>query len=127
MRVLIQTQGLNLSREDQNHIRQRLRQTLSRFGEKAIGVTLYLRDTKGPRGSEDTDCQLVVDLEDTTAVVRDRGHQVRALVDRALHRAVHTIGKQLGRIRDKSVRAPQFGKGRGRPSLRDLDALPDGA
>ncbi|RTL29172.1 MAG: hypothetical protein EKK47_14130 [Burkholderiales bacterium] len=74
MRVLIQTQGLNLSREDQNHIRQRLRQTLSRFGEKAIGVTLYLRDTKGPRGSEDTDCQLVVDLEDTTAVVRDRGH-----------------------------------------------------
>lgn len=127
MRVLIQTQGLNLSQEDQNHIRQRLRQGLSRFGEKAIGVTLYLRDINGPRGGHDKDCQLVIDLEDSTAVVRDRGIQIRALVDRALHRAVHTIGKQIERIRDKPLRAPQLGKGRGRPSLRHIDALHDGA
>ena len=131
MRVFIQTQGLILSREGQDHIRQRLHQALSRFGQKAIGATLHLRDINGPRGGEDKDCHLVIDLEDTTTVVRDRGHTVRALVDRALHRAVHTISKQIDRIRDRPLRAPHLGKGRtpgrNRRMARALSAIPDGA
>ncbi len=131
MRVFIQTQGLILSREEQDHIRQRLHQALSRFGQKAIGATLHLRDINGPRGGEDKDCHLVIDLEDTTTVVRDRGHTVRALVDRALHRAVHTISKQIDRIRDRPLRAPHLGKGRtpgrNRRMARALSAIPDGA
>lgn len=112
MRVFIQTQGLILSREDSEHIRQRLRQLLGRFGDKAIGASLHLKDINGPRGGEDKDCQLVIELEDTTTVVRDRGHQIRAMVDRALHRASHALSKQVERIRERPLRAPHLGKGR---------------
>lgn len=132
MRVFIQTQGLNLSREDSEHIRQRLRQLLGRFGDKAIGASVHLKDINGPRGGNDKDCQLVIELEDTTAVVHDRGSQIRALVDRALHRAAHTISKQIERIRERPLRAPQMGKGRtpGRNrrmerAFHAVNALPD--
>jgi hypothetical protein len=126
MRVFIQTQGLILSRDEQEHIRQRLRQVLARFGERALGATLHLRDINGPRGGDDKDCHLVIEMEDTTAVVRDRGSQVRALVERALHRATHSISKQIGRIHDRPLRAPQLGKGRGQArNRREERALRD--
>jgi len=135
MRVFIQTHGLILSREESEHIRQRLRQALSRFGQQAMGATLHLRDINGPRGGNDKDCQLVVELEDTTAGVRDRGHSVRALVDRALHRAVHTVGQQLGEIRSRTQRGRALSRlrqeaPRNRRMARALDAfdaLPDTA
>lgn len=112
MNVFIHTQGLKLSREDHEHIRSRLRQVLARFGRRAMGATLHLSDVNGPKGGGDKDCHLVVELEDTTAVVRDRGDQLRALVDRSLHRAVQTITRQIGKARDRAVRAPQLGRHR---------------
>jgi putative sigma-54 modulation protein len=132
MRVFIQTQGLKLSREDRDHIRQRLRQALTRFGSKAIGATLHIKDINGPRGGLDKDCHLVVELEDATTVVHDRGFQVRALVDRAVHRAVHAIGKQLARIRERGQRATSWARHSDAPQrnqrqVRARHALPDGA
>ena len=95
MRLLIQTQGLSLSRDDRDQIRSRLRQALARFGQKALGVTLHVRDINGPRGGQDKDCHLVVELEDTTAVINDRGADLRAVVNRAIHRAMQTVSRQL--------------------------------
>ena len=117
MNVFIHTQGLKLSREEHEHIRHRMRQALARFGQRAMSATLHLSDVNGPRGGVDKDCHLVVELEDTTAVVRDRGDQVRALVDQALQRAVHSIGRQIGKVRDRALRAPQLGSRRFTPRL----------
>jgi len=132
MRVFIQTHGLNLSREDREHISQRLRQALSRFGAQAIGATLHLSDSNGPRGGDDKDCHLVVELEDTTTVVRDRGHAVRAVVDRALHRAVQTVSRQLDHMRSRTQRSRALSRARqeaprNRRIERALMALPDSA
>lgn len=63
-----------------------------------MGVTLHLSDVNGLRGGVDKECHLVVELVDTTAVVvRDRGDHLLAVVDRVLHRAVQTIGRQIGK------------------------------
>jgi len=131
MRVFIQTQGVDLSKREQQHIQQRLHQALSRFGEKAIGATLYLRDINGPRGGADKDCHLVIDMPHSTTVVRDRGDKIGSLVNRAMQKAVQTIRKQLDRVRQRSSRAPHVGKGvttaRHRRMARALSALPDSA
>ena len=130
MRVFIQTHGLILSREDRDHIRQRLHQALARFGQKAMGASLHLSDTNGPRGGNDKDCHLVVELEDTTTVVRDRGGSIRSLVDRAVHRAMHSVGRQLKEIHSRTRRAPNHRRDRQEPTrnrrmARAWDALPD--
>lgn len=132
MRVFIQTHGLILSREDREHIRQRLHQALTRFGRQAMAATLHLSDTNGPRGGEDKDCHLVVELEDTTTVVRDRGGAVRALVDRAVHRAVHAVNRQLKEMQHRAQRVPSLSRSRheaprNRRLARAMTAIPDGA
>lgn len=95
MRLLIQTQGLLLSREDRDQIRARIQQAFARFGNQATGATLHLQDINGPRGGQDKDCQLIIELEDSTAVISDRGADLKAVINRAIHRAVQTIRRQL--------------------------------
>jgi putative sigma-54 modulation protein len=132
MRVFIQTHGLNLSREEREHISQRLHKALSRFGAQAIGATLHLSDSNGPRGGDDKDCHLVVELEGATTVVRDRGHAVRAVVDRAVHRAVQAVGRQLDHMRSRTQRSRALSRvrqeaPRKRRIERALMAMPDSA
>jgi ribosome-associated translation inhibitor RaiA len=112
MQVFIQTQGMSLSRQEREHIRHRLHQMLSRFGQKVIGATLHIKDVNGPRGGLDKDCQLVIELEDTTTVVRDRGERIRHVVDRALHRAAQALSRQRDKLHERTVRAPHLGRGR---------------
>lgn len=123
MRVFIQTQGLNLSSEEQDHIRQRLRQVLARFGEKALGATVRLRDVHNAHGGHDKDCELVIDMEDTTAVVHDRGSQLRALIDRVLHRATQALGKPFS----KRTGTARPGSRRREATDADFQMLPRGA
>jgi hypothetical protein len=56
---------------------------------------LHLQDINGPRGGQDKNCHLVVELEDTTAVITDRGSDLKSVVNRAVHRAVQTLRRQL--------------------------------
>ena len=95
MRLQIQTQGLLLSREDRDDIRARIHQAFARFGHKTMGASLHLQDINGPRGGLDKNCHLVVELEDTTAVITDRGSDLRSVINRAVHRAVQTLRRQL--------------------------------
>lgn len=95
MRLLIQTQGLLLSRQDRDEIRTRIHQAFARFGHKTLGASLHLQDINGPRGGQDKNCHLVVELEDTTAVITDRGSDLKSVVNRAVHRAVQTLRRQL--------------------------------
>lgn len=95
MRLLIQTQGLLLSREDRDEIRSRIHQAFARFGQKAVGASLHLQDVNGPKGGQDKDCHLVVELEDNTAVITDRGSDLKSVVNRAVHRAVQTLRRQV--------------------------------
>lgn len=125
MNVSICTQGIRLSREEHDHLHGRLRQLLARFGQRAMGVTLHLSDVNGPLGGVDKECHLVVELVDTTAVVRDRGDHLLAVVDRVLHRAVQTIGRQIGKARDRAVRAPQLGRHRAGGNRHGLQTLDD--
>lgn len=96
MRLLIQTQGLLISRSDRDQIRSRIQQALARFGHKSIGATLHLQDTNGPKGGPDKDCHLVIELDDTTTVITDRGADLKSVVNRAIHRAVQTLRRQIG-------------------------------
>jgi putative sigma-54 modulation protein len=95
MRLLIQTQGLLLSRQDRDEIRTRIHNAFARFGHKTLGASLHLQDINGPRGGQDKNCHLVVELEDTTAVITDRGSDLKSVVNRAVHRAVQTLRRQL--------------------------------
>lgn len=95
MRLLIQTQGLLLSRQDRDEIRSRIHHAFARFGHKTLGASLHLQDINGPRGGLDKNCHLVVELEDTTAVITDRGSDLKSVVNRAVHRAVQTLRRQL--------------------------------
>mgnify|MGYP000969646505 FL=1 len=112
MRLLIQTQGLLISREDRDLIRSRIQQAFARFGHQARGATLHLQDINGPRGGLDKDCQLIIELEDSTAVITDRGADLKAVINRAVHRAVQTIRRQL---KHQQLRT------RERVSLRSMD------
>jgi ribosome-associated translation inhibitor RaiA len=124
MRVFIQTQGLNLSSDDHNHIRQRLRQVLARFGEQALGATVRLRDVANARGGQDKDCELVIDMEDSTAIVHDRGSQLRALIDRVLHRATQTLGKPFSKRTAPGQSTRRSPRRREPASDVDFDMLP---
>lgn len=95
MRLQIQTQGLLLSRQDRDEIRTRIHNAFARFGHKTLGASLHLQDINGPRGGQDKNCHLVVELEDTTAVITDRGSDLKSVVNRAVHRAVQTLRRQL--------------------------------
>lgn len=95
MRLLIQTQGLLLSRQDRDEIRARIHNAFARFGHKTLGASLHLQDINGPRGGQDKNCHLVVELEDSTAVITDRGSDLKSVVNRAVHRAVQTLRRQL--------------------------------
>ncbi|HET8871551.1 MAG TPA: hypothetical protein VFM48_13980 [Aquabacterium sp.] len=95
MRLLIQTQGLLISRADRDLIRSRIQQAFARFDHKSIGATLHLQDTNGPKGGADKDCHLVIELDDTTTVITDRGTDLKAVVNRAIHRAVQALRRQI--------------------------------
>lgn len=125
MRLLIQTQGLLLSREDRDQIRARIQQAFARFGHQTTGATLHLQDINGPRGGQDKDCQLIIELEESTAVISDRGSDLKAVINRAIHRAVQTIRRQLQHqqmstrervslrsLEDRTSRHPRRTKGR---------------
>jgi ribosome-associated translation inhibitor RaiA len=132
MRIQIETHGLTLSREDRDHIEQRVQDALSRCGEHAMGATVHLSDINGPRGGDDKDCHLVVELDEGRTVVRDRGASVRALVDRALHRAVHAVQRQLKAMQHHTRRGAGYLRSRrdgprNRRAARALELMPDGA
>ncbi|HNH82548.1 MAG TPA: hypothetical protein PL157_09240, partial [Acidobacteriota bacterium] len=42
-----------------------------------------------------SDCQLIIELEESTAVISDRGSDLKAVINRAVHRAVQNIRRQL--------------------------------
>lgn len=118
MRLLIQTQGLLLSREDRDEIRARIHQAFARFGQKAIGASLHLQDINGPKGGHDKDCHLVVELEDSTAVITDRGADLKSVVNRAVHRAVQTLRRQ---VQHQQLRTRQAVSLRNTPQDRHLN------
>ena len=111
MRIDIHAHGLTLTPELRQHVRRRLALALDRVELRVRHVKVMLSDVNGPRGGVDKCCQLQVELWHLPRlVVLETCDDMTLAIDGAIDRAVHTMGRLIGRQRD-ALR-------RGRPERR---------
>jgi ribosome-associated translation inhibitor RaiA len=111
MQIDIHAHGLTLTPELRQHVRHRLALALDRVELRVRHVKVMLSDVNGPRGGVDKCCQLQVELWHLPRlVVLETCDDMTLAIDGAIDRAVHTMGRLIGRQRD-ALR-------RGRPERR---------
>jgi len=95
---------------------RRLEFALGRFGSSIRSVDLTLEDENGPRGGVDKSCRIVVKmLQGEDVVVKGRGDDPLALVDRTAERAGRAVARALD-LRRRRTGARASGDVRGRRS-----------
>ncbi len=104
MRPLILTHKLSIDSTMHSYILHRLRLALDRTISRIGAITVRLSDDNGPKGGADKMVQvkLIVPGQESI-IVHERGSDLRAAVDRAIHRAAQTI-QRVNAKRQKIVR-----------------------
>ena len=98
MRLEIRHQGVDVTDELRDSIREQFRLALGRFARSVGGVRVYLRDVNGPRGGTDKECRMVAEVpRDGRVVVAGAATDVAAAVARTAHRAGYALRSHLKR------------------------------
>jgi putative sigma-54 modulation protein len=99
MRVMIRTQGLELSAVGRECAEQRLTSALGRAAGHVRSVTVFVADENGPKGGVDKTCRVAVNLDDgPPVVVRHRAAGVGAAVGGAAERVGRAVARALDRL-----------------------------
>lgn len=109
----VRLQNIKPSEALRHHIERRFHRALRRFEGRVRSLRLRFVDVNGPKGGVDKDCIIDADLAPRgNVVVRERGPEFYAAVDRAAGRFRRLLGRALRRARDRR---------RGRESIRTHD------
>lgn len=99
MKIEMRGHGMELSRELREHVEQRFRYALDRFGERLRRVRVLLEDVNGPRGGEDVHCTIRVTVQgQPELVLREVQDDPFAAIARAADRVSHAIARRLERL-----------------------------
>lgn len=102
MHIDIQCRRLNLTRGLRGFGERRTRSVLSRFDERIKKVTLWLSDVNGPKGGNDKNCQVQIDITGKSPViVEETRENLYVAINRALERSGRTVVRKLGRERSR--------------------------
>ena len=105
MRPLILTHKLSIDDTMHSYILHRLRLALDRTLSRIGAITVRLSDENGPKGGDDKSVQVKLILPGhESVIVHERGSDLRAVVDRAIHRAAQTL-QRLNAKRQKITRS----------------------
>ena len=105
MLVQISGRGFELNSELRDDIESKLTTALDRFGTRIGRVNVFLADVNGPKNGLDKSMRVVVDMERLPLiVVEERGELWSSTLDQATDRIVHSVSRQLERVRARSGR-----------------------
>ncbi len=98
----ISARGFTTTAALKDYIGRRLNFAFDRFAPRIRRVQVRLSDINGPRGGSDKRCQLVVAMGDLPAiVVEDTSSDLYMAIDRSIGRAVHAVGRNVVRRRER--------------------------
>ncbi len=101
MKVEIKTRRIAVDAPLRDHITQRLRFVLGRFGDLIASATVRLDDPNGNRGGVDKQCQLELTLRPSGQVlIRDIDSDLRTVIARAVERASRAVERDVQRRRE---------------------------
>jgi putative sigma-54 modulation protein len=102
MQIDIQSRKLTLTGALKRRIKQRLSFALDIKNAHIHRVKVWLSDINGPRGGEDKCCHIQIELPNTNdVVIKEVKSDLYTAIDRAAHRAAHSVARKLSRIHDK--------------------------
>lgn len=98
MRLEIRHRGVKVTGDLRDHLKERCRLALGRFGRRIDRVRVYLRDVNGPRGGPDKKCRIVVDLPPRgRVVVTGTDTDMRAAITGTAERAAFAVRRHVKR------------------------------
>ncbi len=96
MNIDIRGLGIFCTTALSDHARRRLQFALARYGDRIQRVTLRLGNEHGPRGEFNKFCRIQVHLTGAPVVlIRDVGHDLHTVIDRAADQAGRAVVKHL--------------------------------
>lgn len=92
MNIRIQTQGFTLTPAIAAWTHDRLSRSLQRFSEEIMSIDVYLKDINGPKGGEDKQALVRVQLRSGSPVFVETPHtDMYAAIDLSSRRAQRTV------------------------------------
>ena len=106
MKLELHARGLPLTEELRDHAERRLGSALGRFRGRLRSAQVRLTDVNGPRGGDDIDCRVAIDVAGTgTLQVREVRGDPFAAVSRALDRIAHSLTRKISRSTQRRRRS----------------------
>ncbi|MFT3734841.1 MAG: HPF/RaiA family ribosome-associated protein [Rhodocyclaceae bacterium] len=103
MQITIHAHNLALDDSIRPRVERRALSALSRLETHIRRLAVHIEDINGPRGGVDKRCVVQVQLMGTAPVViQETGSDLPSVVDRALTRAGHTVGRNVERTQKAS-------------------------
>jgi putative sigma-54 modulation protein len=106
MEVVIQTQHPD-AQALREWVESRVRFVSQRLSHGVSRAVVRLKDTNGPRGGVDKQCQIQLNTaKGGVLVVVSRSDDWRTAMDKALARAIHALSRRLNATKTSSARKP---------------------
>lgn len=100
MDVRIQTQGFSLTPPIGARVHKQLRQTLRRYADDIISVDVYLKDLNGPKGGEDMQAGIRLQLRYRAPITVLTTHSdLYKAIDLSARRARRTVRRSVSKFR----------------------------
>jgi putative sigma-54 modulation protein len=102
MQIDIQSRRFALTGALKRRIKQRLSFALDIKNAHIQRIKVRLSDINGPRGGEDKCCHIQIELPNSPdVVIKEVKSDLHTAIDRASHRAAHSVVRKLSRMHDK--------------------------
>ncbi len=102
MLIQVSGKGFELSSDLRYEIEERMETALKKFGARIRRVNVFLADENGPKHGVDKTIRAVINVRRLPSiVVEEKGEAWYSILDRTVDRAVHTVSRQVARIRTK--------------------------
>jgi putative sigma-54 modulation protein len=103
MLIQVSGKGLELNPEFRDYVEDRIGSALDRFSTRIGRVNVFLEDVNGPKSGIDKSIRVVIDIARIPLiVVEEKGESWHAILVRTTERTVHTVSRQVDRIRSRT-------------------------
>jgi putative sigma-54 modulation protein len=105
MLVMVHSRGFEMSRELRSDVLEKVESAFTRFQNQIRKVEVYLADDNGPKKGLDKSIRLTIDLKNRPMLaVLEKGEGWQPMLEGIADRAVHTITRNIGRLRRRKTR-----------------------
>lgn len=100
MRVTTRAQNFELTRSIDSFVHEALTNALERFDQDIIVISVFLKDTNGPKGGVDKQALICVRLRNRKLVTVSTAHEdLYAAIGKGVHRTKRAVRRNLRRSR----------------------------